>query len=288
MSEEQAVETTDEIVDVIETEEASDNTEENSDVENSETEDDQHEDEVVVTIGEGSPSSDDEETTSAPQWVKDLRKEHRELKREKRELERRLQSVTEEEIKPVKLGEKPTLAGEDFDSEVYERKLAEWYDRKREVDEQVKAAKAEKENQQKAWKTKLDTYEAKKVGVKVKDFAEAEDVARDILSITQQGIILQGAKDPALLVYAIGKNETKAREIAAITDPVEFAFAAAALEAQLKVSKRKAPAPEKTISGSAKSGGAIDSTLERLRAEAEKTGDLSKVIAYKRKKKNSA
>jgi len=31
--------------------------------------------------------------------------------------------------------------------------------------------------------------------------------------------------------------------------------------------------------------GAVDSTLERLRAEAERTGDMTKVIAYKRQKR---
>jgi len=55
----------------------------------------------------------------------------------------------------------------------------------------------------------------------------------------------------------------------------------------LKVTNRKAAtAPERTInSGGGRLSGAIDSTLERLRAEALKTGDLSKVMEYKRRKK---
>lgn len=288
MSDEQeVVEAIEEEVETVETDTSVETEEVAGETEATETEADQQEDdEVVVSIGE--ETSEEEETKEAPQWVKDLRKSHRELKREKRDLEERLKSFTETEKKTVTLGEKPTLAGCDFDAEEYEKKLASWYETKEQVDKQAQEAEAEKTNQQKAWQGKLDSYESKKANVKVKDFADAEEVARDVLSVVQQGIILQGATDPALLVYAIGKNPTKAKELAAITDPVQFAFAAAAMEKDLKVSKRKPPAPEKTITGNATGGGAVDSTLERLRADAEKTGDHTKVIAYKRQKKDAA
>ena len=92
---------------------------------------------------------------------------------------------------------------------------------------------------------------------------------------------MQGSENPALVVYALGKNPKKAKELAAISDPVKFAFAVAKLETQLKVTPRKtAPVPERQIRGSAQLSGAVDSTLERLRAEADKTGDRTKVAAY--------
>ena len=107
------------------------------------------------------------------------------------------------------------------------------------------------------------------------------------LNITQQGIVLQGAENPALVVYALGKNPSKAKELSSITDPVKFAFAVSKLESQLKVSNRKsAPPPEKVLSGTGRAS-AVDSTLERLRADAEKTGDYTKVTAYKRQKKQA-
>lgn len=283
MSEAEVVYETEE-VETAETETAIDGENKAGEAEVSETETEQ--DEVVVTIGD-EESQEEKEAQEAPQWVKELRKSHREVTRKNRELEEKLKSLTETESKKVTVGEKPTLAGCDFDSDVYETKLAEWYDKKKQADAQEAAAEAERQNQQKAWQDKLSAYEEKKVNLKVKDFDEAEEAVKELLNITQQGIIVQGAKDPALLVLAIGKNPEKAKELAAITDPIQFAFAVATLETQLKVAKRKAPAPEKTISGTAKSGGAVDSQLERLRAEAEKTGDLSKVIAYKRQKKSA-
>jgi len=87
------------------------------------------------------------------------------------------------------------------------------------------------------------------------------------------------------LVYALGKNPTKAAALGAIKDPVEFAFAVARLEAQLKVSEKKpATPPETRVTGNGRVSGAVDATLERLRAEAERTGDYTKVSAYKRQK----
>jgi hypothetical protein len=87
-------------------------------------------------------------------------------------------------------------------------------------------------------------------------------------------------------VYALGKNPKKLKELASITDPVKFAFAIAKLETQLKVSNKKpAPPPEKVVGGTAPIRGAVDSTLERLRADAERTGDYSKVFAYRKQKR---
>jgi hypothetical protein len=90
------------------------------------------------------------------------------------------------------------------------------------------------------------------------------------------------------VIYALGKNLKKAKELSEITDPVKFAFAVAKLEKDLKVTNRKAaPPPEKIVSGTGRSSGAVDSTLERLRAEAEKTGNMTKVIQYKAQKRAS-
>jgi hypothetical protein len=56
----------------------------------------------------------------------------------------------------------------------------------------------------------------------------------------------------------------------------------------LKINKRKPKtAPEKTIKGTGSISGTVDSNLDRLRAEAERTGDYSKVMQYKRKKRKA-
>ena len=242
------------------------------------------EDEVVISIGEEAPPQQEE--TKAPAWVRELRKANREKDKRIRELEAKL-TTSATENKPVVLGAKPTLEGCDYDSDVFEQEIANWYERKREADQAEASQREAQEAESAAWQKKLEDYEKAKATLRVRDYEDAEATALDTFNITQQGIVLQGSDNPALLVYAIGKNAAKAKELSSITDPVKFAFAVAKLETQLKVTNRKAAAsPERTIStGGGRISGSVDSTLERLREEALKTGDLSKVMAYKRGKK---
>ena len=241
-------------------------------------------DEVIVSIGEEAPPP--EEQTHAPEWVRELRKTNRELQRQNRELQGKLQSTAQTETKPVVLGKKPSLEEHDYDAEKFEAALADWFERKRQADEAQAKQEAEVMNQQKAWQAKLDGYGKAKAELRVKDFEDAEAVAQELFNITQQGVVLQGADNPALVIYALGKNPKKAKELSDIKDPVKFAFAVAKLEKELKVTNRKAaPPPERIVSGTGRVSGAVDSTLERLREEAARTGNMTKVIQYKAQKR---
>ncbi len=252
-------------------------------VDEEETEDTE---EVVVSIGEEAPPP--EEHTPAPEWVKELRKTNRELQRQNRELQGKLQAAPPE-TKPVVIGNKPKLEDHDYDADKYEEALTSWFERKRQADDVNAKQEAEVMNQQKAWQAKLDGYGKAKAELRVKDFEDAEELAQQVFSITQQGVLLQGADNPALVVYALGKNPVKAKELADIKDPVKFAFAVAKLEKDLKVTNRRAaPAPERIVSGTGRSSGAVDSTLERLREEAARTGNMTKVIQYKAQKRTAS
>jgi len=242
--------------------------------------------EVVVSIGEEAPPP--EEHTPAPEWVRELRKTNRELQRQNRELQARVQAAPPE-TKPVVIGNKPKLEDHDYDADAYEEALTSWFERKRQADEVKAKQEAEVMNQQKAWQAKLDGYGKAKAELRVRDYEDAEAVAQEVFSITQQGVILQGAENPALVVYALGKNPKKAKELAEVTDPVKFAFAVAKLEKELKVTNRRAaPAPERIVSGTGRSSGAVDSTLERLREEAARTGNMTKVIQYRAQKRSAS
>ena len=253
-------------------------------ISDAEGDDEDDSEEVVISIGEEAPPQ--EEEARAPEWVRELRKSNREKERKIRELEAKL-NANEAEPKPVTLSKKPTLEDCDYDSDEFEVKLAEWYEQKREYDAAEANAAAQRDAEAKAWQDKLDSYAKAKASLKVRDYEDAEAFALDTFNVTQQGIVLQGSDNPALIIYALGKNTKRAKELASINDPVKFAFAVAKLETQLKVTNRKAAAsPERTItSGGGRLSGSVDSTLDRLREEALKTGDMSKVMAYKRSKK---
>lgn len=251
----------------------------------SDTEDDEEYD--IVSIGDEAVDDDEGEVSRAPEWVRDLRKKHREEKQKRKELEAKL-AEREQAPQAAELGKKPTLEAAEFDTAKYEEQLAAWYEKKREHDAQEAARKAEEAEQEKAWAEKLEGYQKAKTSLKVRDYDDAEEVVQDNLSATQQGMILQGAENPALLVYALGKNPKRASELGSISDPVKFAFAVARLETQLKVGKKKAASkPERVVAGTGRSSGSVDSTLERLREEAGKTGDFTKVREYKRKRRET-
>lgn len=243
-------------------------------------------DELVVTIGEDAPPQEQDDGFNgqpAPQWVKDLRKENRELKKQLKSNPDTTKKVDED----LTLGEKPKLEQYAYDEDQYAEALDIWYDRKAKVDKRKAEVEAEQLKAQEQIEAVVNSYNEKKQKLKVRDFEEAESELVDKLSVQQQGLILEGADDPALVVYALGKNKARLEELAKITNPAKFAFAVAKLETQMKTSTRKAAvAPEKTIAGNGSTSGTADTTLDRLRKEAEKTGDYSKVVQYKRKQKN--
>lgn len=243
-------------------------------------------DEVVVSIGDAEPSEDEDEHR-APPWVRDLRKSNREKDRKLREQEAEIARLkgTGGQPSAVVVGEEPTLENCGYDAEKFARELKAWMGRKTEADQQQRTKTEAAAREQAAWQTKLDAYGVAKTKLKVKDFDDAEALAQDALSVTQQGIILSGAENPALLVYALGKNPKKAKELAAVTDPVKFAFLVAKLETQLKVTPRKsAPPPDRQVRSSVAGAAAVDSQLARLQAEADKTGNRTKVAQYLRTK----
>lgn len=288
----------DDVEDLVENEESSD-ADENSDLDDSnESADPQGEegaegevneeddDQIVISMDGEDLTQDDEEQKHAPSWVKELRKSSREKDKKIRELEAKLNAGAAPAAKPLTLPAKPKLEDFDYDPDVYEEKLGEWFETKRRHDAQIEASKKAQDDAEKAWQDKLTSYGKAKADLKVRDYEDAEAYVQDRFNVTQQGIILQGLENPALVVYALGKNHKKATELAGITDPVRFAVAVGKLETQLKVTTRKSPPPPpKTVSGTGRVSGAVDSTLDRLRTEAEKTGDYTKVLKYKQQKK---
>lgn len=239
--------------------------------------------EVIYTFGEGSQPQEDDDSEVA-ELPRKLRGEIRERNKRIKELEEQLNANKPKE-QATTLGSKPTFEECDYDEELYSRKLEEWHNKKLDFDKKQAEIKKAEEAQAQEWMNTLNRYTERRDSFKASDFEEAEEIVMDIFSETQQGMLLQGASNSAELVYALGKNPAKAKELASIKDPVKFAWAASKLEGSMKTNKRKpSSAPEKTVRGSGTLSGTTDSTLNRLRAEADKTGDYSKVIAYKKQK----
>ena len=242
---------------------------------------DDTDEELIVTIGEETPPQEEIDEKRAPEWVRNLRTKAREQERELREL-RKLRDGVEQQ-KQTQLGPKPTLEACDYDADLFERRLDAWKERKAVADRQQAEVKEAEAKRQEYFNSKFEAYSTRKAEVigKIKDFADVEETVLHALDDTQRGVVLAHAKDPALLLYAIGKDEKRLQELAKLSDPVEFIFAVARMETQMRTQSRKpSSAPEKSVKGSASTTGS-DKRLDQLYDEAARTGDLTKVRQYK-------
>jgi hypothetical protein len=236
-----------------------------------------------VSFGDDTPAEDDE-TKAAPPWVQKLRKEQTRLARENRELKAKLEAKAAPAA--IVIGEKPTLESCGYDEVKFENELDAWKDRKRSAEAQERTAIEAREKAAKDFNARLSAYGTAKEALKAKapDFDDAEAAVLADFDVTQQNVLVH-AKQPELMVYALGLNAKERARLAAIKNYAEFALEVGELVAKMKVKQgNRPPTPERRISGGAPGKG-IDpkGELKRLEAEAERTGDRTKVAAYHRR-----
>lgn len=257
------------------------------------------EEETVITLGGDAPAEEAEaaEAAAAPAWVRDVRKTNKELVRKMREQEAeiaRLKGGTSTGAAPAQIvvGEEPKFEDCEYDPDKYKAALIEWNKRKAEADAQERARVDARANEEKAWRTRVDAVEGAASKLKVRDPEGALLSFEGTFSVLQRGIIMGAPDDAATsaaLRFALGSNPARAKTLAAITDPIKFAMKLADEIKEMKMTTRKpAPVPERRIAGNVAGAAAVDNTLNRLREEAAKTGNHSKVIAYKNAQRKKA
>lgn len=245
-----------------------------------EIDDENDDEETVVTFG------DEELPQAAPPGDNSALAKHlrEEIRKRDKELVQLRRAVPVE--KPVELGPKPTLAECDYDEDAFETERDAWEDRKAKARDAETQADARNRKQNEEWQGELKRYEDGKVALGFADAQDMEDAVTAQLDTIQQSTIVLAADNPALVLYSLGKHPAKLAELAKITNPVKLAAAIAKLEGALKVTKvRKAPAPDEVTRGSAGVSAGSDKTLERLEKAAEKSGDRTALINYKKKLK---
>lgn len=238
------------------------------------------EEEDILIGDEAAPASGERETG----LIKHLREELRRQAKENAELRKSVQAP-----QAIEVGERPTLESCEWDEERYAASVEAWMQRKAAADRQQTEAQQQNRAVEEAWQADVKRFEARKSELKVPDAEEAIETAMAGLNQVQQAVIVKAADNPALVFAALGKHPGKLAEIASIQDPLKQAAAVAKLEGKLTVApRRRPPEPEQIASGNARVTQGKDKTLERLEAEAERTGDRSKIAVYKRQQKQQA
>lgn len=231
------------------------------------------------------PAGEEPQQPRESKTFQEIRKMANGALKDKRRLERELEELRAKLPKPEPtLGPKPTLDQFDYDEAKYEEAFAGWMAQKAAADDADRKKLDEQRREQEELENFKKTYQKRAESLGVSDFKEAESEVGEMLNATQKGLMMRGADDPAALVYALSKSPAKLIELSHITDPVKFTVAVAKLEMNLSARKTSRPAPEPRVSSerSATGHSASASQLEKLRAEAERTGDYSKVVAYKK------
>lgn len=230
---------------------------------------------LTVTI-EG---EEDDEPEDGNAVIRNFREERKELVSKVKDLEAKLKSF---EAPEAELGEKPTLEAFDYDAERFEAALLDWNERKRAADAKQAEQQKQQEEARERYNKRLEGYQAEKVELKAKDFDEAEEAVLGDFSKAQQSIIVARASKPALVVYALGKNKKVRERLAKSEDLAEFAYELGKLESKMTVTGTAKAKPEKRLKGTKGAALSGDKKLEQLEAEADRTGDRTKVQAYKR------
>lgn len=179
---------------------------------------------------------------------------------------------------------KPTLDQFDYDETRFSEAYDKWVDQRDALNRADQAKLDAQRKEQEGIENFKKSYAARKESLGVDDFDEAEAEVGSMLNQTQAGLLMRGADDPAVLVYALSKSPARLMDLAKITDPVKFTVAVAKMEIALATKKTSRPAPEERIKSERGGSGfnAGGATLEKLRDEAARTGDYSRVVAFKR------
>ena len=217
---------------------------------------------------EAAPASESESSV-----IRELRKANREKERRIAELERGVAPPK------VELGPKPTLESCDFDEEAYDAKLLAWNEQKAKVKAQEAEAEAQAERQRVRWQSRAEAYNADRDALGVGGFDEVEAEVFAALPNSDYHALILLSEKPAALVAALHRSPAKLEELSKL-NLAKAAMQIGRWERDIKVTKRKAPAPDRPVTG--KAAASADKTLERLEREAAKTGDRTALIRYRK------
>lgn len=227
----------------------------------------------------------DDEQEEEPELVKKLRDQIRERDRKLAQF-RRSPAQVDDDPEPQIVERPRSVADFDYDEDRFNEAVdahiaakeahSEWKVRQSERDNSRNAAQAEQAKR----------VEQQKNALGVADYDTRAASVKDTLSDAQLAILINGADNPAQLIYALGRSQTRLTLLAGEDNLARFAVMLGKMEKEIKVTKRTAANPETMVRGAtATLTQSDDKHLAKLEREAEKTGDRSKVQAYKRQMK---
>lgn len=172
----------------------------------------------------------------------------RQLREQNRDQSRELAEYRKQAMPKIEVGKEPDLWDDcDGDPDKYKTELLAWTDRKRRSDNQEAEATQQAQVRNQQVQRRFAEYQAASLALPVKDFKEVEELALADLPYSDerpiQQMILNYAKEPAKVMYALGKHPAKRRALIDEPDMARVLLLMTEFERNLKVTTRKAPPP---------------------------------------------
>lgn len=278
--------TSEQIPDEVETENDTDNIEaddhENGEVETEEGDDSEQE----FYFGDEKLDSPTSEEAKDPALVKHLRSTIKEKDRELKELRRLSNQPAQQQpvIAQPPVMPKLTDPGIDYDEDLLQEKLEQWAKDNDQYKEQQRVIKQQQEMLNEQLKAKVTNYQQRVKSLKVRGFADAEQIVREEIPVSIQDTILLESEKPEMVVLSLGRNAELRKQMAETTNPVALGRLLERIESKAKtMPKAKTNAaitPE--VRGS---NGAVINNLDKLKSKALETGDWTQYFAAKKAKK---
>ncbi|MEG0869119.1 MAG: hypothetical protein RSG77_18995 [Hafnia sp.] len=179
---------------------------------------------------------------------------------------------------------KLTDPGIDYDEDLLQEKLEQWAKDNDQYKEQQRVIKQQQEMLNEQLKAKVTNYQQRVKSLKVRGFADAEQIVREEIPVSIQDTILLEAEKPEMVVLALGRNAELRKQLAETTNPVALGRLLERIESKAKTMP-KAKTNAATTPEVRGSNGAVINNLDKLKAKALETGDWTPYFAAKKAKK---
>ena len=209
------------------------------------------------------------------------------------ELEEQLSQYKPKEPEPkqyVRL-DKPNLSDPDidYDEELYAEKYFAWkvqslqeeYEHNQQVAKEEAIVKSYQEQEDQA----RNRYKENSKNIDKTILTNAENYVNEKFNEEQLYILLHKCKNTPLVVAALKANQKESEKLLNITDRIDFAVSILEFEKKLRVNQRPSKAPEGDTRLSSNTRTGVTKSLEQLEKEADRTGDRTAVINFKRQQR---
>lgn len=191
---------------------------------------------------------------------------------------------------PVELPAFPKMEddGIDYDPEVFQAKVKEWYETEARVKAQQKQQQEAQQQIVTTFNERKQAYKDRVASMKVRGYEDAEALVAGEISQQVQTALILHAEKPELVVLALARNPELLKQAKGITDPVKLGMLIGMVEAKAKALP-KGKNPVKGAPANPRGNG--NGQLRDLDAEYEKarnSGEYTRVIELKRQKQAAA